>query len=200
MIRIRKEDDRRRRFLAYCIFLLILLVLLAFVIFYLMLFSDMYGGKGLINKPGGSSGNSGGVVIGEAKTIDTIIDLNELDTLEDKALVPVGYKDLSFSHGREIVEKAEFTVAVSWKEKDDNHGITKEGRLNIISTAIIEGAVEYSNLVNVEIIAPETIVLNGDPVIVKFIVTLTEPPAEADYTSIVGKNIRILNAYNIDIN
>jgi len=200
MIRIRKEDDKRRRFLAYCIFLLILLVLLAFVIFYLMLFSDMYGGKGLINKPGGSSGNSGGVVIGEAKSIDTIIDLNELDTLEDKALVPVGYKDLSFSNGREIVEEAEFTVAVSWKEKNDNYGITKEGRLNIISTAIIDGAVEYSNLVNVEIIAPETIILNGDPVIVKFIVTLTEPPAETDYSSIVGKNIRILNAYNININ
>lgn len=200
MIRIRKEDDKRRRFLAYCIFLLILLVLLAFVIFYLMLFSDMYGGKGLINKPGGSSGNSGGVVIGEAKSIDTIIDLNELDTLEDKALVPVGYKDLSFSNGREIVEEAEFTVAVSWKEKNDNYGITKEGRLSIISTAIIDGAVEYSYLVNVEIIAPETIILNGDPVIVKFIVTLTEPPAETDYSSIVGKNIRILNAYNININ
>lgn len=200
MIRIRKEDDKKRRFLAYCIFLLILLVLLAFVIFYLMLFSDMYGGKGLINKPGGSSGNSGGVVIGEATSIDTIIDLNELDTLEDNALVPVGYKDLSFSNGREIVEEAEFTVAVSWKEKDDNYGITKEGRLSVISTAIIDGAVEYSYLVNVEIIAPETIILNGDPVIVKFIVTLTEPPAEADYTSIVGKNIRILNAYNININ
>lgn len=200
MIRIRKEDDKKRRFLAYCIFLLILLVLLAFVIFYLMLFSDMYGGKGLINKPGGSSGNSGGVVIGEAKSIDTIIDLNELDTLEDKALVPVGYKDLSFSNGREIVEEAEFTVAVSWKEKDDNYGITKEGRLSVISTAIIDGAVEYSYLVNVEIIAPETIILNGDPVIVKFIVTLTEPPAETDYSSIVGKNIRILNAYNININ
>lgn len=200
MIRIRKEDDKKRRFLAYCIFLLILLVLLAFVIFYLMLFSDMYGGKGLINKPGGSSGNSGGVVIGEAKSIDTIIDLNELDTLEDKALVPVGYKDLSFSNGREIVEEAEFTVAVSWKEKDDNYGITKEGRLSVISTAIIDGAVEYSYLVNVEIIAPETIILNGYPVIVKFIVTLTEPPAETDYSSIVGKNIRILNAYNININ
>lgn len=200
MIRIRKEDDKKRRFLAYCIFLLILLVLLAFVIFYLMLFSDMYGGKGLINKPGGSSGNSGGVVIGEAKSIDTIIDLNELDTLEDKALVPVGYKDLSFSNGREIVEEAEFTVAVSWKEKDDNYGITKEGRLSVISTAIMDGAVEYSYLVNVEIIAPETIILNGDPVIVKFIVTLTEPPAETDYSSIVGKNIRILNAYNININ
>ena len=200
MIRIRKEDDKRRRFLAYCIFLLILLVLLAFVIFYLMLFSDMYGGKGLINKPGGSSGNSGGVVIGEAKSIDTIIDLEKLDTLEDKALVPVGYKDLSFSNGREIVEEAEFTVAVSWKEKNDNYGITKEGRLSIISTAIIDGAVEYSYLVNVEIIAPETIILNGDPVIVKFIVTLTEPPAETDYSSIVGKNIRILNAYNININ
>jgi hypothetical protein len=200
MIRIRKEDDKKRRFLAYCIFLLILLVLLAFVIFYLMLFSDMYGGKGLINKPGGSSGNSGGVVIGEAKSIDTIIDLNELDTLEDNALVPVGYKDLSFSNGREIVEEAEFTVAVSWKEKDDNYGITKEGRLSVISTAIIDGAVEYSYLVNVEIIAPETIILNGDPVIVKFIVTLTEPPAETDYSSIVGKNIRILNAYNININ
>lgn len=200
MIRIRKEDDKKRRFLAYCIFLLILLVLLPFVIFYLMLFSDMYGGKGLINKPGGSSGNSGGVVIGEAKSIDTIIDLNELDTLEDKALVPVGYKNLSFSNGREIVEEAEFTVAVSWKEKDDNYGITKEGRLSVISTAIIDGAVEYSYLVNVEIIAPETIILNGDPVIVKFIVTLTEPPAETDYSSIVGKNIRILNAYNININ
>jgi hypothetical protein len=200
MIRIRKEDDKKRKFLAYCIFLLILLVLLAFVIFYLMLFSDMYGGKGLINKPGGSSGNSGGVVIGEAKSIDTIIDLNELDTLEDNALVPVGYKDLSFSNGREIVEEAEFTVAVSWKEKDDNYGITKEGRLSVISTAIIDGAVEYSYLVNVEIIAPETIILNGDPVIVKFIVTLTEPPAETDYSSIVGKNIRILNAYNININ
>lgn len=200
MIRIRKEDDKKRRFLAYCIFLLILLVLLAFVIFYLMLFSDMYGGKGLINKPGGSSGNSGGVVIGEAKSIDTIIDLNELDTLEDNALVPVGYKDLSFSNGREIVEEAEFTVAVSWKEKDDNYGITKEGRLSVISTAIIDGAVEYSYLVNVEIIAPETIILNGDPVICKFIVTLTEPPAETDYSSIVGKNIRILNAYNININ
>lgn len=200
MIRIRKEDDKKRRFLAYCIFLLILLVLLPFVIFYLMLFSDMYGGKGLINKPGGSSGNSGGVVIGEAKTIDTIIDLNELHTLEDKALVPVGYKNLSFSNGREIVEEAEFTVAVSWKEKDDNYGITKEGRLSVISTAIIDGAVEYSYLVNVEIIAPETIILNGDPVIVKFIVTLTEPPAETDYSSIVGKNIRILNAYNININ
>lgn len=200
MIRIRKEDDKKRRFLAYCIFLLILLVLLAFVIFYLMLFSDMYGGKGLINKPGGSSGNSGGVVIGEAKSIDTIIDLNELDTLEDNALVPVGYKDLSFSNGREIVEEAEFTVAVSWKEKDDNYGITKEGRLSVISTAIIDGAVEYSYLVNVEIIAPETIILNGDPVIVTFIVTLTEPPAETDYSSIVGKNIRILNAYNININ
>ncbi|HQB79633.1 MAG TPA: hypothetical protein PLB23_00020, partial [Bacilli bacterium] len=118
----------------------------------------------------------------------------------DKALVPVGYKDLSFSNGREIVEEAEFTVAVSWKEKNDNYGITKEGRLSIISTAIIDGAVEYSYLVNVEIIAPETIILNGDPVIVKFIVTLTEPPAEADYSSIVGKNIRILNAYNININ
>lgn len=200
MIRIRKEDDKKRRFLAYCIFLLILLVLLPFVIFYLMLFSDMYGGKGLINKPGGSSGNSGGVVIGEAKSIDTIIDLNELHTLEDKALVPVGYKDLSFSNGREIVEEAEFTVAVSWKEKDDNYGITKEGRLSVISTAIIDGAVEYSYLVNVEIIAPETIILNGDPVIVTFIVTLTEPPAETDYSSIVGKNIRILNAYNININ
>lgn len=200
MIRIRKEDDKKRRFLAYCIFLLILLVLLAFVIFYLMLFSDMYGGKGLINKPGGSSGNSGGVVIGEAKSIDTIIDLNELDTSEDKALVPVGYKDLSFSNGREIVEEAEFTVAVSWKEKDDNYGITKEGRLSVISTAIIDGAVEYSYLVNVEKLSPETIILNGDPVIVKFIVTLTEPPAETDYSSIVGKNIRILNAYNININ
>ncbi len=199
MIRIRKEDDKKRRFLAYCIFLLILLALLD-VIFTFMLFSDMYGGKGLINKPGGSSGNSGGVVIDDAKTIDTIIDLNELDTLEDKALVPVGYKDLSFSNGREIVEEAEFTVAVSWKEKDDNYGITKEGRLSVISTAIIDGAFEYSYLVNVEIIAPETIILNGDPVIVKFIVTLTEPPAETDYSSIVGKNIRILNAYNININ
>ena len=52
-----------------------------------MLFSDMQGGKGLVRKPGSTTGDDSGVIIGGGKSIDTIIDLSQLNSLENKALV-----------------------------------------------------------------------------------------------------------------
>ncbi|HHU21070.1 MAG TPA: hypothetical protein GXZ51_01305 [Acholeplasma sp.] len=199
MVRSHKDDSKKRRALSYSLFLLILLVILAFVIFHLMLFSDMQGGKGLVRKPGGTTGDDSGVIIGGGKSIDTIIDLSQLNSLENKALVPAGTKELSTGYGREIVEEAVLEVSVSWAEESGNDSnINVSGTLNVFSTAIIEGAVEYSELAKIEIIAPENISLNGDPVLVKFIITLAEPSEEVDYSRIIGKNIKIFTTYHIN--